>query len=86
MCLRQRIVLQTIARLWVRDLGELYARSRANLERLAPTMTWDHTLTELVAFCRNPYPIALPKRRRALPLCRRLVGYLLWRAAQKLAW
>lgn len=66
------------------DDAALYARCRANLRALKAHMTWDDTLAELVAFCRRPRPIALAKRRRALPLLRRTAGYLLWRAAQKL--
>lgn len=68
------------------DDPALYARCRANLRALKPTITWDQTLAELVAFCRDPRPIAVPKRQRALSLLRRSISYLAWRAAQKLAW
>ncbi len=66
------------------DDPALYQRCRANLGVLNQHMTWDETLAELVAFCRAPHPIAMPKRRRALPLLRRTAAYLFWRAAQKL--
>jgi glycosyltransferase involved in cell wall biosynthesis len=66
------------------DDRDFYERCRANLRALKPTMTWDHTLSELVAYCRDPRPIAVPKARRVVPLLRRTAGYLFWRAAQKL--
>jgi glycosyltransferase involved in cell wall biosynthesis len=66
------------------DDKAFYERCRANLRALKPEMTWDQTLTELVAFCRHPRPIAVPKAQRVVPLLRRMAGYLLWRAAQKL--
>jgi glycosyltransferase involved in cell wall biosynthesis len=66
------------------DDAAFAARCRENLRALKAHLTWDHTLAALVAFCRDPRPIALPKRRRLLPLVRRAAGYLFWRAAQRL--
>ncbi|MBI2760600.1 MAG: glycosyltransferase [Chloroflexi bacterium] len=66
------------------DDKEFYERCRANLHALKSHMTWDDTLADLVAFCRDPRPIAVPKRARAVPLLRRTAGYLFWRAVQKL--
>ena len=66
------------------DDAVFYARCRANLRALKEYMTWDETLSALVTFCRDPRPIAVPKRERAVPLLRRTAGYLFWRAAQKL--
>jgi glycosyltransferase involved in cell wall biosynthesis len=65
------------------DDKEFYERCRANLRALKPHITWDETLAALVAFCRDPRPIAVPKRERAVPLLRRTAGYLFWRAVQK---
>ena len=42
-----------------------------------------HPHAPRVAFCRDPHPIAAPKRRRALPLLRHAAGYLFWRAARE---
>lgn len=66
------------------DEPAFYDQCRANLRSLKAGMTWDDTLAELVAFCRNPRAVASPKRRRAVPLVRRTAGYLFWRAMQKL--
>lgn len=65
------------------DDQEFYARCRANLRALKPKLLWDETLKELIAFCRAPRPIAVPKERRIVPLLRRTAGYVFWRAAQK---
>lgn len=61
------------------DDGAFYERCRANLRAVKATLSWDWTLRPLVEFCRDPRPIAVPKRERLLPLLRRVAGYLLWR-------
>ncbi len=66
------------------DDQTFYERCRANLRAVKAGMTWDCTLHALVAFCRDPRPIAVPKRHRLLPLLRRAAGYLLWRGITKL--
>ena len=65
------------------DGHEEYEQMRARLRTLKETMTWDQTLWPLVEFCRAPQPVAAFKRERALPLARRVLGYLFWRLAQK---
>jgi len=38
----------------LRNDRELYAQCKANVEALAPTMTWEHALAPIVEFCRLP--------------------------------
>ena len=66
------------------DDAAFYERCRANLRALKERLSWDETLEPLVAFCRDPRPIVVPKAQRLIPLIRRAAGYLVWRAAQKL--
>lgn len=66
------------------DNHDFYARCRANLHALKLEMTWEQTLEPLIAFCRQPRPVARPKRERLLPAVRRAAGYLVWRALSKM--
>jgi glycosyltransferase involved in cell wall biosynthesis len=65
------------------DDQAFYERCRANLRAVKARLSWDCTLRPLVEFCRDPRPIAVPKRQRLLPLLRRAAGYLLWRGITK---
>ena len=57
----------------------------ANLRALRDELQWDQTLAPLVRFCRDPRPVAVAKRARLVPLVRRTLGYLFWRAVTKVA-
>ena len=60
-----------------------YEDCRANLHALKDELGWEKTLAPLIAFCRDPRPVAESKRRRLVPLIRRTAGYLVWRLATK---
>jgi glycosyltransferase involved in cell wall biosynthesis len=62
---------------------EFYARCVANLRALKRELSWEQTLAPLVTFCRDPRPVAVPKRQRVVPLLRRTAGYIFWRAVTK---
>ncbi|MER3419539.1 MAG: glycosyl transferase, partial [Chloroflexota bacterium] len=49
------------------DDGAFYERCRANLRAVKAQLSWECTLRPLVEFCRDPRPIAVPKRERLLP-------------------
>ena len=55
-----------------------------NLRALKQELSWEQTLAPLIAFCRNPRPIAVPASKRLIPTVRRTAGYLFWRLAGKL--
>jgi hypothetical protein len=65
------------------DDGAFYAECAANLRALKHELSWEQTLAPLVAFCRNPRPVSVPKRQRLVPLVRRTAGYLFWRLVTK---
>lgn len=62
-----------------------YDECRANLRALKDELSWEKTLAPLIAFCRDPRPVAVPKSKRLVPLLRRTAGYLFWRAMTKMA-
>ncbi|MGI8554055.1 MAG: glycosyltransferase family 4 protein [Dehalococcoidia bacterium] len=61
------------------DDEQFYDRCRANLHQLKGEMGWEQTLQPLVAFCRDPRPIARSKPERLIPALGRAAGYLVWR-------
>jgi len=60
-----------------------YQQCVTNLIALKQELSWEQTLAPLIAFCRQPRPVAVATSQRLIPLLRRTAGYLVWRLVTK---
>lgn len=65
------------------DDDDFYQRCRRNLASIKEELGWERVLAPLVEFCRHRTSVALPKRRRVVPLLRRTMQYVFTHAWQE---